>query len=97
MASRELTLVDYHNNCSSVLLARQDRMKQEKSITFYKLSVAGRLVNLKQLWTGLITNLSFILFLFGLIAFVVAASLINFIVGWVVAGIALIVLAYVIS
>ncbi|TJX98440.1 hypothetical protein [Lentilactobacillus buchneri] len=72
-------------------------MKQEKSITFYKLSVAGRLVNLKQLWTGLITNLSFILFLFGLIAFVVAASLINFIVGWVVAGIALIVLAYVIS
>ena len=54
-------------------------------------------MNLKQLWAGLITNLSFILFLFGLIAFVIAASLINFIVGWVVAGIALIVLAYVIS
>ncbi|WP_260154905.1 hypothetical protein [Lentilactobacillus parabuchneri] len=54
-------------------------------------------MNLKQLWTGLITNLSFILFLFGLITFVVAASLINFIVGWVVAGIALIFLAYAIS
>jgi len=41
MASRELTLVDYHINCSNDILARQDRKKQEESITFYKLSVAG--------------------------------------------------------
>ena len=43
MASRELTLVDYHINCRSELLTRQGRKKQEKSITYDKLSVAGAL------------------------------------------------------
>ena len=49
MARQEFTLVDYHINCSSELLAKQDRKKQEKSITFYKLSVADVIVANKRL------------------------------------------------